>query len=339
MSTPAIDADLESANSSASSIQLAKQFASLIVYLGGLILNSLLLGAVVRVPLLYKTKLCWSLILLLICFIGTSVCRSSLHIIYLRWPLTYFCDSTDGDNDCTSVPSQLLGSLQYTFVVFTLVGNLFLCIDRHTRVIKSSEMSNKVVAVGLFVGSLFAAAFITLFSITPPSTPYFPKNQKVFIVVLAMLYVPVAVAITVLYYQIFRHVKKITRPQAAKDNNTNALTGILANLGTRITETGGGMPSSTRTLTFSITPTVIKRDPLEEYAHELSWAMTLTLAICYVPSLIYFGVRATGRDWLWLDFSAALIQALDTIISPILVLYFQRPYLQAFFEAYIEWMF
>ncbi|KAJ3006479.1 UNVERIFIED_CONTAM: hypothetical protein HDU68_004038 [Siphonaria sp. JEL0065] len=307
---------------------IANNLANLIIYLGGFILNSMLLVAVLRVPLLHKTKLCWVLLLLLVCYIGTSFTRTIVGILYLRWPLTYFCTQSDVPVDCTSIPSQVLGALQYTFVVFTLLGNLFLSIDRHTRVTKSREMSNIVMLAGLFLGALLSAAFIALFSLAPPNSPYFPHDSKGFVFLLAILYIPITVSITVLYFQIFRHVKKITRP--------NEVSGSFLNLRTRITGSGGvtnAVPDSVTTVYSQ------KRDPLEEYAHELSWAMTLTLAACYAPSLVYFAARAAGHELTWLSIIASIMQALDVIVSPILVLYFQRPYLQAFFNLYIAWMF
>ncbi|ORY45753.1 hypothetical protein BCR33DRAFT_716385 [Rhizoclosmatium globosum] len=92
--------------------------------------------------------------------------------------------------------------------------------------------------------------------------------------------------------------------------------------------TCGGVEKASSEVLESPTSTLVNID--------LSWTMTATLAFCYIPGIVYFGVRASGNDVIWMDFIGSLLISLDVVISPVLIMYFQRPFLESFFDLYLS---
>ncbi|KAJ3067194.1 hypothetical protein HDU98_009609 [Podochytrium sp. JEL0797] len=291
-------------------VETAENIALLVIYGSGLILNSLLLTAAFRVPQLVRNKLGKTIAMLLACFIGTSLVRMAISVLYLGWPGTYYCTTPD----CSAMPSQVLGGVQMTFTVFTLVANLFLAIDRHQRVLHSREMQTRTTYCLLLVGAVLSAFFVWIFLRAPPVSPYFPQKPRGYFILLGLTFIPVAVAVVVLHLRLFRHVKRTLRSNALASP-----TGFVAT------------PNDPEILSAQLLP----KDPLEEYALQLSVAMPLCLAVCYIPAFCYSALRQGGVYVQWLDFAASITLALDVILSPILIMYFQRPYLEAFFNLYL----
>ncbi|KAJ3076603.1 hypothetical protein HDU98_002123 [Podochytrium sp. JEL0797] len=285
-------------------IQTAKNVAALFVYGAGLVLNALLLLVAAKTPSLTRNKLGASIALLLFCFLGISAIRVALSIVSLL-------------GAASILMNQVLGGAQYVLVVFALVGNLLLAIDRHQRVVHSREMETSTVCAVLTVGALFSAALVTLFAIAPTTTAYYPDNYRVFIFLLGASYFPVAIACFTLYWRLFAHVRRNSKLSGTLPLRRY----LLANA------------------TFSDDQSLDSNkdnDPLEEYSVQISVAMSATLAVCYLPAMAFFIVKEVAGYQAWLDFLASIAYALETVLAPIFVMYFQRPYLEAFFDMFIK---